>query len=158
MFSLSDLQKYHIKTYLCYIIAETLSKLCFLWPSYGMSNYSLEWMVQNEITICLRCDVTPDVFKPQRCVIISLLLHIHTSTFMLMVSFMCKRKLTSEKWRNRTVRYWEAQRLFSVRSTVLVPPDKILPHWILQETSIKLWISSVKANVQIFSKHHVYNL
>lgn len=52
-------------------------------------------MVQNEIAIWPKCDVTPDVFKPQRYVIISLLLHIHTSTFMLMARvFMYKRKLT----------------------------------------------------------------
>lgn len=41
-------------------------------------------MAQNELTVCSRCDVTPDVFRPQRSVIISLYSHIHTSTLMLM--------------------------------------------------------------------------
>lgn len=41
-------------------------------------------MAQNEITVCFRCDVTPDVLRPQRYVIISLHRHIHTSAFMLM--------------------------------------------------------------------------
>lgn len=41
-------------------------------------------MAQNEITVCLRCDVTPDVLKAQRYVIISLHQHIYTSTFVLM--------------------------------------------------------------------------
>lgn len=49
-------------------------------------------MVQSEITICLRCDVTPDVFKPQRYVIILLLLHIYTSTFMLMARVLCAKE------------------------------------------------------------------
>lgn len=49
-------------------------------------------MVHNEITICLRCDVTPDVFKPQRYVIISLLLHLHTSTLMLMARVLCAKE------------------------------------------------------------------
>lgn len=61
-----------------------------------MSNYSLEWVVQNKTTIYLRCDVTPDVFKPQRYVIILLLFHIHTSIYIYAYgkNFMRKRKLT----------------------------------------------------------------
>lgn len=128
MFWLSDLQKYHIKIHLCYIIAEILSKLCFLWPSYGMSNYSPEWMVQNEITICLRCDVTPDVFKPQRYVIISLLLHIHMSTFVLMARVLCAKENSLLKSEGAVHYFWEAQRWFGVRGTVSILPNKIIPH------------------------------
>lgn len=51
-------------------------------------------MVQNEITTYLKCEVTPDIFKPQRYVIISLLLHIHTSTFMLMARVLYAKENT----------------------------------------------------------------
>lgn len=43
------------------MIAETVNELCFLWPSYRMNNYSLEWMVQNEITM-------PKVWCDTRCI------------------------------------------------------------------------------------------
>lgn len=49
-------------------------------------------MVQNEITVCLRCDVTPDVIKPQRYVIISPFVHIHKSTFMFMARVLCAKE------------------------------------------------------------------
>lgn len=49
-------------------------------------------MVHNEINVCLRYDVTPDVFKPQRYVIILVLLYVYTNTFMLMARVLCAKE------------------------------------------------------------------
>lgn len=123
-----------------------------------MSNYSPEWMVQNEITICLRCDVTPDVFKPQGYVIISLLLYIHMSTLMLMAGVLCAKENSLLESEGAVHYFWEAQRWFGIRGPFHSSPTKLDLTGLSSKPVWKLWISDIKDNVGISSKHHVYNL